>query len=81
MKIWYNYEEPKAPDNRVQLRSGKGKSFWSVKGDDGKQSYDLIGNADNEEILRDIFNYAIGDPAAMDTKYKYGNWTDSERED
>ena len=68
-----------APDNRAELRRGSGW-FTSIKDDKGNDIYDIngLGNRNNEEILRSIINYALGNETDMNAKYKHSAWSDSD---
>ena len=68
-----------APDNRVELRRGSGW-FTNIKDDKGNDIYDINGiiNQNNEETIRNIINFALGNKTDMDAKYKYSAWQDAD---
>ena len=68
-----------APDNRTELRRGSGW-FTSIKDDNGNDIYHVNGtiNQNNEETIRDIINFALGNKTDMDAKYKYSAWQDAD---
>lgn len=67
------------PDNRIELRRGSGW-FTPTKDDKGNSIYDKkgFGNLNNEETIREIINYALGNKADMDAKYKHSAWSDAD---
>ena len=68
-----------APDNRIELRRGSGW-FNYDKDNKGNLVYNNgVFNQDNEEIIRDIINYSLGNENDMNAKYKYSAWSDSDR--
>lgn len=67
------------PDNRIELRRGS-KWFTSTKDENGNEVYDIkgFGNLNNEQTIREIINYALGNKADMDAKYKHSAWSDAD---
>ena len=67
------------PDNRIELRRGSGW-FTPTKDKEGNDIYDINGidNQNNEETIRNIINFALGNKADMDAKYKYSAWQDTD---
>ena len=67
------------PDNRIELRRGS-KWFTTTKDENGNSIYDTkgFGNLNNEETIREIINYALGNKANMDAKYKHSAWSDAD---
>ena len=68
-----------APDNRAELRRGSGW-FTTIKDDKGNDIYHVNGtiNQNNEETIRNIINFALGNKTDMDAKYKYSAWQDAD---
>lgn len=68
-----------APDNRVELRRGSGW-FTTDKDNEGNDVYDVKGNINrnNEETIRNIIDFTLGNKADMDAKYKYSAWQDAD---
>lgn len=68
-----------APDNRVELRRGSGW-FTTNKDNEGNDVYDVKGNINrnNEETIRNIIDFTLGNKADMDAKYKYSAWQDAD---
>lgn len=67
------------PDNRIELRRGS-KWFTPTKDENGNEVYDTkgFGNLNNEQTIREIINYALGNKADMDAKYKHSAWSDAD---
>ena len=67
------------PDNRIELRRGS-KWFTSTKDENGNEVYDIkgFGNLNNEQTIREIINYALGNKTDMDAKYKHSAWSDAD---
>ena len=67
------------PDNRIELRRGS-KWFTSTKDENGNSVYDTkgFGNLNNEQTIREIINYALGNKTDMDAKYKHSAWSDAD---
>ena len=67
------------PDNRAELRRGSGW-FTTIKDDKGNDIYHVNGtiNQNNEETIRNIINFALGNKTDMDAKYKYSAWQDAD---
>lgn len=67
------------PDNRIELRKGS-KWFTSTKDENGNEVYDIkgFGNLNNEQTIREIIDYALGNKADMDAKYKHSAWSDAD---
>ena len=67
------------PDNRTELRRGSGW-FTSIKDDKGNDIYHINGtvNQNNEEIIRNIIDFTLGNKTDMDAKYKYSAWQDAD---
>ena len=68
-----------APDNRAELRRGSGW-FTTIKDDKGNDIYHVNStiNQNNEETIRNIINFALGNKTDMDAKYKYSAWQDAD---
>lgn len=67
------------PDNRIELRRGSGW-FTPTKDENGNEVYDIkgFGNLNNEQTIREIINYALGNKADIDAKYKHSAWSDAD---
>lgn len=77
-------EQVEEPDNRVELRRGKGWfDYVDSKDDKGKaiRVYDTNSsfNKDNFEVIKGILDY-MTDSEDVDSKYKYSAWRSSDRE-
>ena len=67
------------PDNRIELRRGSGW-FTSTKDENGNEVYNTkaLGNSNNEQTIREIIDYALGNKTDMDAKYKHSAWSDAD---
>ena len=67
------------PDNRIELRRGSGW-FTPTKDENGNEVYDIkaLGNSNNEQTIREIIDYALGNKTDMDAKYKHSAWSDAD---
>lgn len=67
------------PDNRIELRRGS-DWFAPTKDENGNEVYDTkaISNSNNEQIIREIINYTLGNKTDMDAKYKHSAWSDAD---